>query len=161
MPRMLANFYQNSYVTTDIARAKDILGEHYGVKAYSDIESSVELQTMRGPGQVSLKVALAYVNQFQIELIQPLSGSAAWIYRDPLPASGFGMVFHHIACQVPGPIESWHEFRAQVGNAEHPIVFEGDVGVAKFVFLDARPRLGHYIEYVWTEYDMEKDVPRN
>ena len=161
MARLLAHFYQNSYVTTDIDRAKEIFGTHYGVKAYSNIDSSVELKTMRGPGQVSLKVALAYVNQFQIELIQPLSGSASWIYREVLPASGFGLVFHHIACQVPGPIERWQEFRAEVGNAEHPIAFEGDVGAAKFVFLDARPRLGHYIEYIWTEYDMDVDVPRN
>jgi hypothetical protein len=159
--RMLANFLQHAYVTTDIEYAKKMFARDFGVKDFFQFDSSMELQTPRGLEHAELKIALAFMGDLQIELIEPNATPGAKLYREVLPDSGYGLVLHHFAYWVPGELSAWEEFRAGVGNDKHPIAIEGDLGAIKFVYLDHRKQFGHYSEYLWAEYDVNAQVPRN
>ncbi|MDB6060609.1 MAG: hypothetical protein JWM78_712 [Verrucomicrobiaceae bacterium] len=159
--RPFANFLQHAYVTTDIEQAKSIFAKDFGVKDYFQFDSNMELKTARGLEHAELRIALAFVGDLQIELIQPLSGPGMKLYQEVLPETGYGLKFHHFAYLVPGPREAWTEFRATVGNETHPIAIEGDLGFVQFLYLDHRAQLGHYSEYMWAEYDVHAQVPRN
>lgn len=159
--RMFSNFLQHAYVTTDMEQAKKVFAQDFGVKDYFQFDSSMELKTPRGIEHAELKIALAFVGELQIELIQPLSGPGVQLYQEVLPKTGYGLVFHHFAYMVPGPRSAWDEFRATVGTEKHPIAIEGDLGFVQFVYLDHRAQLGHYSEYMWAEYDVHAQVPRN
>lgn len=159
--RMFANFHQHAYVTTDIEHAKQVFAKDFGVKDYLQFDSSLELKTPRGIEHAELRIALAFVGELQIELIQPLGGPGAKLYREVLPETGYGIKFHHFAYMVPGPRSAWDEFRASVGSGAHPIAIEGDLDFVQFLYLDHRAQLGHYSEYVWAAHDIHASVPRN
>jgi hypothetical protein len=156
----MGQFFQHGYATTDIEYAKRQFAENYGVHSFFQFDSSLDLQTPRGREHADLKIALAFVDNLQVELIEP-SGPGARLYTEVLPASGFGLVLHHLAFMLPGPIDTWNTFRASVGDAGHPIAIEGDLGFVKFLYLDERPRLGKYLEYLWAGQDIHAQVPRN
>jgi hypothetical protein len=84
----------------------------------------------------------------QIELIEPISGLVQF-YADYLPADDSPR-FHHICIRV----EDWDSTRAEIARQKWPVAYEGEVAGAKFVYLDARDSLGHYIEYMWLAPEM-------
>jgi hypothetical protein len=47
-------------------------------------------------------------------------------------------------------VDDWDEFRARVDAQPYPVVLEGGNEFLRFLYLDARDFLGHYLEYVWT-----------
>jgi hypothetical protein len=162
---LLAEFYQHAYVTNDITRAKTQFADRWGVHSFVEFESALDLTTPRGIEHARLRIALAFVGQLQIELIQPLSGPGARIYQQPLPTSGYQVIWHHFAYRLPREPDAWPRFRKTVGNADYPIAIEGqvesDYGKVHFLYLDTHAELGHYSEYVWSSYDIDAMVPRN
>lgn len=160
-PRLFGNFFQHGYVTNDMAKAKSVFAEQYGVSQYIDIDNAFDVQTPDGPRTLDLRIALAYVDDLQVELIEPVGGSAAEMYRQVLPANDFGIVIHHMAYVIPGPEEAWHEFRRQLGNDTYPIAIEAEIGPVKFAYIDTRRTTGHYSEYLWMAEDINAMVPRN
>jgi hypothetical protein len=163
-PVLLADFFQHAYVTNDMARAKRQFADRWGVRSFLEFESSLELSTPRGIENARLKIALAFVGNLQIELIEPVGGPAARIYQEFLPASGYRIVWHHFAYRLRGA-DAWQQFRNSVGTADYPIAIEGhihnDYGDVRFAYLDTYAELGHYSEYVWATYDIDAPVPRN
>jgi len=53
--------------------------------------------------------------------------------------------FHHSCARVP----DWDDFRRRVDEQPYPVVIEGAGSDLKFLFLDTRDLLGHYLEYTW------------
>ena len=54
--------------------------------------------------------------------------------------------FHHSCARVP----DWEDFRRRVDEQPYPVVIEGaSGGDLKFLFLDTRDLLGHFLEYTW------------
>jgi hypothetical protein len=164
--RLLAEFFQHAYVTNEMARAKRQFADRWGVRSFLEFESTLELRTPHGTQNAHLKIALAYVGALQIELIEPLGGPAARIYQQVLPTSGYKVVWHHFAYQIPGRgTAEWQQFRDSVGTADYPIAIEGHIqnehGDLRFLYLDTYAELGHYSEYVWSTYDVNAPVPRN
>lgn len=160
-PRLFGNFFQHGYVTTDMAQAKAVFEKQYGVSQYLDIDNTLDVHTPSGLKTLDLKISLAYVDNLQVELIQPVGGSAAELYSQVLPASGFGLVIHHMGYMITGPEENWHEFRRQIGNDTYPIAIEAEVGPVKFAYIDTRKTTGHFSEYLWMAQDINAMVPRN
>jgi hypothetical protein len=164
MPILLGDFFQHAYVTNHMERAKQQFADRWGVRSFLDFESSLDLATPRGTENARLKIALAFVGELQIELIEPLGGPAARIYQQVLPKSEYKVVWHHFAYRLRSP-GAWQTFREQAGSAEYPIAIEGhihnDYGDVRFVYLDTYAELGHYSEYVWATYDIDTPVPRN
>ena len=97
-----------------------------------------------------MRVALANIDNMQIEIIQPMGGEMARIYADSLPADGnHANVFHHICVKVDGALEDWDAYFAKLAK-ERQIVFTLDPGPeVRVVYTDERATLGTYLEHIW------------
>jgi hypothetical protein len=162
---LLARFFQHAYVTNDMERAKAQFADRWGVRSFLQFDSSLQLQTPRGLESAQLRIALAFVGDLQIELIEPLGGGGAQLYRQALPPGGYRLTWHHFAYRLPAGQDAWRSFRSRVGTADYPLAIEGHLsgehGEVRFVYLDTYAELGHYSEYVWATYDIDAAVPRN
>ena len=161
MPRLFGNFLQNAYVTSDMDRAKAVFAEDYGVSKFADIDNCFEVKTPAGVGELDLKIALAFIDDLQIELIQPMGGSAVGLYSDILPDDEFAIRFHHSCFVIPGPKQAWSDFRKIVDQRGMTVAVEADLGIVQFCYLDTRKTTGHYSEYIWSSEDIQAQVPRN
>jgi hypothetical protein len=135
--------YQNAFVTRNIDKAVDTFRSRSKVKDVITFDASVQVWTPKGQGTVISKLAFIWINNLQYELIQPVSGLVE-VYTDELRADD-GLKFHHICMRV----DRWEDFRARVDKQDLPVVLEGGGDMLKFLYLDARELLGHYLEYVW------------
>jgi len=146
-----AGLFQFAYVTNDIEQAKEQFAQQYGISKFLTLPESVGSEVYRHGKQVTnkLKLAFANVNNNQIELIEPVADGSG-IYAEVLPDSGFALVFHHVACRHHSR-EEWDSFRAGLDEAIHPIAIESASGPTRFLYLDERKTLGHYLEYMWLD----------
>lgn len=135
--------FQNAYVTRDADKWIETFRKRAKVDRVLAYEGTTAVTTPAGPGEQTNKLAFIWVGDLQYELIQPIAG-AVDIYRDALPA-GDGLQFHHICMRV----DDWDDFRARVDQQPYPVVLEGGNDLLRFLYLDARAFLGHYLEYVW------------
>ena len=133
--------YQNAYVTRDIKKAIESFKTRANIRKLIEYEGTTEVRTPDGLALQTNKLAFIWVGDLQYELIQPISG-AVNIYRDGLPADDSPR-FHHICMRV----YNWDDFRARVDRQPYPVILEGGGDWLKFLYLDARPFLGHYLEY--------------
>lgn len=136
--------YQNAYITRDIDKAVTTFRDRgINLERMIRFEIPVEVTTPKGRGVALSKLAFIWVNDLQYELIQPVSGLVD-VFTDALPDDD-SMKFHHICMRVP----EWDDFRARVDQMGYPVVVEGGNDALKFLYLDAREFIGHYLEYVW------------
>ncbi|MCP3712608.1 VOC family protein [Paraburkholderia sp. CNPSo 3274] len=156
-----SGFLQIAYVTTDVDEAIARFAAEHNVPAWARLPG-IEIESMGGR-HCKLNIALAFVGQTQLELIEPLSGDDS-IYRDALPQTGFAIRHHHFA-QL---IESEADFetqREEMAARGVPIVVDGQSpGAARYFYTDHRATLGHYIEHIWytpTGLKGMEQLPRN
>lgn len=135
--------FQNAYVTRDIEKWVGIFEQRAKVDRILRYEGSMPVRTPDGPGTQTNKLAFIWVGDLQYELIQPVSGTVK-LYEDGLPTDG-GLHFHHICMRV----RDWDDFRARVDSQPYPVVLEGGGEALRFLYLDTRSFLGHYLEYAW------------
>lgn len=135
--------FQNAYITRDIEKAIDAFRSRSGVAEVMSMEVTTQVWTPKGSGAATNKLAFIWIDNLQYELIQPVSGLVD-VYSDALPDDD-SMKFHHVNMRVP----DWDDFRGRVEKAGYPVVFEGGGDLLKFLYLDARDFVGHYLEYVW------------
>lgn len=138
---LLQGHYQNAYVTPNIEQAIAGLRDLENVENILQFETPLELWTPQGTGTALMKIALAWIGNLQVELIEPVSGLVD-IYRDALPASG--VRFHHVGMRV----KDWDATVAEIERLQLPVVLRGEMPGVKFMYADARQTLGHYLEYV-------------
>lgn len=136
--------YQNAYVTRDIDQAVKEFTARAEARSTIQFEATSEVLTAAGPGSQTIKMAFIWVGDFQYELIEPVR-EAVPLFSGWLP-EGDGPRFHHSCARV----DDWDSFRRRAAQAPYPVVFEGggESGL-KFLFLDTRALLGHYMEYTW------------
>jgi hypothetical protein len=135
--------FQNAYVTRDIGKAIAAFKARANIRKLLEFTPTTEVMTPTGRGMQTNKLAFIWVGDLQYELIEPVSGKVD-LYRDALP-TGDGPKFHHICMRV----DNWDDFRARVDKQPYPVVLEGGSDALKFLYLDAREFLGHYLEYTW------------
>lgn len=135
--------FQNAYITRDIRKSLEMFKGRADVRKIIEYEGSNEVMTPSGPAVQTNKLAFIWVGDLQYELIEPVSGQVD-IYRDAMPTDD-SLQFHHVCARI----DDWDSFRAQVDRQPYPVVIEGNSEALKFVYLDAREFLGHYLEYVW------------
>lgn len=154
-------YYQVAYVTTDLDRAMKLFGETHGLHRYFEMR---DLRYKTGPGrEAHCDIALAYLGATEIEIIQPLDGDVQ-LYRDFLPADGFGVRFHHL-CKL---FETEAGFDAQIAAYEKrgmkfPIMGSAP-GNSRYFYCDFRAELGHYLEGIVFEPQARgwlAEIPRN
>jgi hypothetical protein len=135
--------FQNAYVTRDIEKWVAYFEKNAKIDLLLRHEGTTALLVKGEPATQTCKLAFVWVGGMQYELIQPVDGRTE-IYSDALPADD-GLAFHHICTRIL----DWDEFRARVDQQDLPIVLERSDGPGlKFLYLDARETLGHYLEYV-------------
>ena len=137
--------FQNGYITRDIEKAIAAFRTRGGVEKVISFEAPVEVATPKGRGTAVSKIAFIWVNNLQYELIQPLADPLG-IYGNCV-SNGGPLRFHQTCVRVA----DWTDFRARVAKQDLPVAMERDLGgdSLKFLYLDARKQVGHYLEYVW------------
>ena len=135
--------YQNAYITRNIDKAIADFRSRVEVQNVMTYEGEVEVTTPKGKGTAVNKLAFIWINNLQYELIQPVSGLCD-IYKDELPDDD-RLKFHHICMRVP----EWDGFRQRVRDKGYSVVLEGGGDLLKYIYVDARHLVGHYLEYVW------------
>jgi hypothetical protein len=135
--------YQNAYITRDIETAAQAFRDRAGIDNIRVFEVEVDVTTPQGSGKLRNKLAFIWVDGLQYELIQPVSGLAQ-MYTEALP-EGDALKFHHSCTRV----DDWDDFRQRVDALGYPVVLEGGSDELKFLYLDARNFLGHYLEFTW------------
>lgn len=137
--------FQLAYVTRDITRARRTVGTTMKIDEFGAVPATAIDLRIPANSSASLKVEIAWAGRWQIELIEPVSG-AVGIYEDGLPADD-GVAFHHVGAIVPGTRDDWDRFRATIPDER--IAIEGGRSQMRFIYVDERVSLGHYVEFVW------------
>jgi hypothetical protein len=143
----LNEFFQNAYVTRNLESAVKAITQRHGIRDWVYFEPKMDVYTpVAGNAPCHVKVGLGWVGGLQIELIEPVSGNLQH-YLDYLPTSttDYSPRLHHICMRVP----DWDKARDEIAEKRWPVAYEGGVEGCKFVYLDARDSLGHYVEYMW------------
>jgi len=160
----LGNIMQVAWVTPDMDATIEQFRTMYRVPEFMVMEQSFPAEAFGEKGEMSLRIALANVDNMQLELIQPLGGGVDRIYRDVLPRDGsHANIFHHICVRIEGSLEDWDAYISALGP-DRPVVYTGDVGPGcRFVYTDERSVIGMYVEHVWfsaeTAASMAASVP--
>lgn len=141
----LRGVYQTGYVTHNIERAIALVGADFGLSQFSHFEVELALQTPGGVKSACLHVGTAWAGAMQVELIQPISGYLdAYLAGLPEDPDDITPRFHHFAVRR----ESMDLLRRDVANLAMPTVFEAEAAGIASVFVDARARIGHHLEFV-------------
>jgi len=135
--------FQHAYVTRDIEKAMALMQERYGVPAFNSFVATPNVDTPHGRGPAEMKVALGWVGNTQIELIEPVSGHVD-LYRGAL-GDDWMPRFHHVGMRV----DNWDRFRDQITRDGRKVVIEGKSANVCFLYIDERESIGHYLEYIW------------
>lgn len=154
----LAGFKQVSYITNDYQRALQILRSDYGFERF--LETGLVVTDLGGGALANLRVALAYMDGVQFEVIEPVSG-AVDVYRCALPADGaFAMRFHHFGFAAPSR-QAFDEQRAFAARQGDTVVIHGDFDGSGYFYVDARQELGHHFEYMYLTPGYDALIPRH
>jgi len=148
----LDGFFQNAYVTRKLEHAVAAISERHGIRDWVYFSPEMEVYTATdGYGPCHVKVALGWAGALQIELIEPVWGNLQ-LYLDYLPvdAADYSPRHHHVCARVM----DWDAARAEVDAKSWQIAYEGGVEGCRFVYIDTRASLGHYLEYVWMSPEM-------
>jgi hypothetical protein len=156
----LGGFFQLGYVTNDIEKAIDLYAKQFGAPEWTTFDSG----SMNPDNPYPSMIGLAWVGSVQVELIQP-KATPAPLYAEAMPKSGFGINIHHLGYILEDEAE-WNAANAAVKSQELRVATHLKIdGVIELIYADARPLLGHYLEYVWLQPKGRKflidDVPRN
>lgn len=144
------NIFQLAYLTNDIDRAMAQFRSKAPIRTEFYFEVDIDIVRPSGPGRLQNKMAFMWVGDFQYELIQPIAGLedifGAYVPKDE------ALTFHHTCARI----EDWIEFRKAVDDQPYPIAFEGGNDQARFLYLDARKDLGHFLEYSYSSDEIWK-----
>jgi hypothetical protein len=149
---LLRGHFQNAYVTHDLDRAMELLGNRFGVERFDRFDPDMVVKTTSGDKPMCVRVASFWLGGLNIEVIEPVSGYVDH-YASLLPANRVDAVprLHHLSFRR----EDEAAMRAEIAQLNLPLAFEGPVSIKNpipsliFVYLDARGTLGHYLELTW------------
>ena len=157
----LTGHMQNAYVTHDLDKAMEIVGNRFGIEKFDRFDPDMTVLTPKGVQPMSNRVASYWAGGLNIEIIQPVSGYVD-DYVAMLPADKTDAVprFHHISLRR----DDEAEMRAEIARLGLPLAFEGPVSIKDaipslvFIYLDGRQSIGHYVEFTWKSPEAWKYV---
>jgi Glyoxalase/Bleomycin resistance protein/Dioxygenase superfamily len=139
---MSVNYYQYAYVTTDWHKAMADLSALHQIGSWMEMPDA-EFDT--GPGlTATCHFALAYKNDLQFEVIQPISGDCS-VYQWGLPAVDYGTHFHHLGRHFGD--RALFDQEIAVAKARWALPVAADTMGGTYAYFDARDDFGHFIEY--------------
>jgi len=149
-------FYQLAWVTRDLKRSMDDFRELYNVPSFFVMEPEFDADFDGVSGKIALRIAFAFVDDVQLELIQAHESPVARLYNEALPANGsHANVFHHVCVKIPGPVEAWDAHMASL-PPQRRVCYRGDSGPdVRFAYTDERALCGLCVEHFWCGPDTE------
>lgn len=144
-PSSYSNLFQVAYVTRDIDAAVKLLTRLYGVTDFNVGEYTLNLS--HPPGKTVLKGALTWVDDHEIEVIEPVEDPAE-IFGPALPVAPAVLAFNHFCMRITGTEADWDAFRATIPDEK--VMMAGSREGMRFIYTDERETIGHYLEYIWT-----------
>ena len=152
-------FWQLAWVTPDLETSLETFRTVYGVPSFFVMDQEFPARVFGETGVMKLRIALANVDEIQLELIQPMGGIDR-IYREVLPADGsHANVFHHVCMKVEGELDDWDAHLDTLKPPHREIAYVGDVGEgARFVYTDERKSCGFYVEHVWFSGETQRTL---
>lgn len=152
LQRYLGNsVFQLGYVFPNIAAPikhyVDVMGSP-GFYRLDDV-AVVDQTYMGAPLDCRQNIAFGFVGAFNIELIEPISGSSSYTeFLERNPAGGL----HHIGCKVYDMQQAISDLKAN----GYPVIQTGRFGEAThFAYCDTRAVLGHYTEIISFDHPTE------
>jgi hypothetical protein len=140
----LARFFQVAYVTRDLDSAMQTFQQRYGVESFQLMRNN------RVDDDTTMDIALAWVGDVMMELIQP-TGAGGSFFEVMLGPEKNSTRLHHLGHLVAGRAE-WDSLVDRLRRGGHPIVLQGSVeGFLSYLYVDARSETGHFIEYILCE----------
>lgn len=145
---LYANIWQVCYVTEDLDRGMELLGEKLGITNFTEVPIG-GATFMKGdePVEWDTRVAMGAKGGPIVELIEPVGGEVDF-YRRLLPEDGSDAVgFHHLAVLIPLGDEAWESTRDLLG--EHGLRYEYTIEIpdrARLAYVDTTALLGHWLE---------------
>ncbi len=153
------NVFQIAYVTNDLRRAVSVFHSEEGVEQlaiFDDFTLDIE-----GGRTAVINVALGYVGETQLEIIEPVSGEVD-LYRTWLPEE-FALRHHHF-CHRLDSVEELEALQAKYEQGGYAIPLSASLGETRLFYADTTAVLDHYQEYAWIDSEAEQfmaTLPRN
>ena len=152
---------QNAYVTHDLDKAMEIIGNRYGVEKFDRFDPGDDGQHAQGPQPMVNRVASYWAGGLNIEMIEPVSGYIETIRlcspptkptrcRASTTSRCAATTRRKCARRSPGWGCRWRS-RGRFRQG-------GDIPSLVFVYLDGRASLGHYVEFTWKSPEAWKFV---
>jgi glyoxalase/bleomycin resistance protein/dioxygenase superfamily protein len=148
----LRGHMQNAYVTHDLDRAMEMVGDRFGVEKFDRFDPEMVVNTLSGEQPLVTRVASFWAGGLNVEIIEPVSGYVDH-YMTMLPddRSDATPRFHHISLRR----DDEAAMREEIAQLGLPLAFEGPRAIKNpipslvFIYLDGRQTLGHYVEFTW------------
>lgn len=143
----LPKLFQLGYATRDMEGAKRALEAHFGATMW---QYSPVLEAAPG---IFLADAKTWVGDImiQVQAISRNEGASdqSLFWDSPAPGPDELMRLHHVAHMIYEESE-WNHILAEAQRNKFAIVFQGQFNdVLKYIYLDTRHILGHYLEYIF------------
>lgn len=133
---------QIAYVTNDLARARAVFSERYGITDYLHFPADL-------PAGGHLDLALAWAGGVMYELVEA-EGPGSEFYTDRLPADRFAIRHHHLGYFVETK-QGWDALMQEIERGRWAVAFRNDLpGFLSACYIEA-PEMEHYLEYVYCE----------
>jgi hypothetical protein len=157
----LRGHMQNAYVTHDLDRAMEMVGNRFGVEKFDRFDPDMVVRTPSGDKPMANRVASFWAGGLNVEIIEPVSGYVD-DYLAMLPSDRRDATprFHHISLRR----DDEAAMRQEIAQLGLPLAFEGPVSIKDkipslvFIYLDGRETLGHYVEFTWKSPEAWKFV---
>ena len=138
------NQYQISYVTPDLRKATGLMEARFGVE-FKDLSGQELVRntvwTPEGDADIEMRLGIAILGHLTIELLEPVSG-ATKIFTDMIEP-GRLVKLHHFGMRCRD-LEAMRRENEKIGRK---VVMEGGFKTVRFMYVDARADLGHFMEY--------------
>ena len=145
---LYANIWQVCYVTPDLDRGMELLGEKLGITNFTEVPTDGASFKKDGEEkQWDVRVAMGARGGPIVELIEPVGGEVDF-YRRFLPEDGQNAVgLHHLAVLIPLGDGPWESTRELLGR--HGLGYEYTIEIpdrARLAYTDTTALLGHWLE---------------
>jgi catechol 2,3-dioxygenase-like lactoylglutathione lyase family enzyme len=139
-PRLFAKHFQICYVVRDAERAFADFKDRFGITKWHQLDVASD------PASPASTIALAYVDDLMIELVEPFPNRPSF-YQGWLTGTS-RVRLHHLGFLLHDDAE-WRAAIDQFTANGYPVAYAGSAGnMLDFHYADSTAELGHFLELI-------------